>query len=139
MVGRKGPVVGARKKYAAIDDGKFVMHIVIVGADSGVNSPLHQKSGLAVFVINLVFIQIEPYLYPSLAGFYKGKGNFFIGKDIHSYVNEGFGLIDIFNDFFLGIVVKGKVDFGFGQGGNGYSYRKNNDEESKNTIFNISF
>jgi hypothetical protein len=30
----------------------------------------------------------------------------------------------------LGIVVEGKIDFGFGKGGNGYSYGKKNDEEN---------
>ena len=59
---------------------------------------------MAVLVINLVFIQIEPYLYTSLLGFYERKGDFSIGKDIHGYVNKGFGLIDIFDDFFLRIV-----------------------------------
>ena len=71
---------------------------------------------MAVSVINLVFVQIEPYLYSSLAGFYERKGNFFVGKDIHGYINKGFGLIDISDDLFLGIVGEGEVDFGFGQG-----------------------
>ena len=94
---------------------------------------------MAVSVINLVFIQIEPYLYPSLASFYEGKGDFFVGKDVHGYINEGFGLIDISDDFFLGIVGEGEVDFGFGQGGNGYSYGKDDYEKGKNTKFNVLF
>jgi len=54
--------------------------------------------------------------YTSLAGFYKRKGDFSIGKDVHRYVDEGFSLVDVFNDGFLGIVQEGKVDFGFCQG-----------------------
>jgi len=92
------------------------MHNIVVSADPCFNSLLHQETGLAVLVINLVLIQIEPYFYTSLAGLYKRKGNFSIGKYIHGYIDEGFGLIDIFNDFFLWIVVEGKVDFGFGKG-----------------------
>jgi len=74
-------------------------------------------------------------------GFYEGKGDFFVGKDIHSYINEGFGLVDIFNNGFLGIVREGEVDFGFGQAGKGYSYTKDEDEDEKgkNTIFSILF
>ena len=60
---------------------------------------------MAVLVINLVFIQIEPYLYASLLGFYKREGDFSIGKDVHGYINKGLGLIDIFDDGFLGIIV----------------------------------
>jgi len=66
---------------------------------------LHQETGLAVFVINLVFIQIEPYLYTSLTGFYEREGYFLIGEDVHGYINKCFGLIDIFDDSFLRIVV----------------------------------
>jgi len=81
------------------------VHNIIVSADSYFDSLLHQEAGLAVFVINLVLVQIEPYLYTPLASFYKRKGNFFIGKDIHGYINKGFGLIDIFDDLFLRIIV----------------------------------
>jgi hypothetical protein len=115
------------------------MHNIIVGTDSCFDSLLHQETGLAVFVINLVFIQIEPYLYTSLVSFYKREGNFSIGKDIHGYINKGFGLIDIFDDGFLGIVREGEVDFGFGKGGNRYSYRKNDYEKNKNTKLSIPF
>jgi len=80
------------------------MHNIIAGADSCFDSPLHQEAGLAVSVLNLVLIQIEPYLYTSLLGFYERKSDFFIGKDIHGYIDGGLGLVDIFNDFFLGIV-----------------------------------
>ncbi len=100
------------------------MHNIIVRTDSCFDSPLHQETGLAVLVFNLVFIQIELYLYTPLLGFYEGKGDFSIGKYIHGYIDGGLGLIDIFNDFFLRIVREGEVDFGFGQGGNRYSYGK---------------
>jgi len=92
------------------------VHNIIVSADSCFDSLLHQETGLAVFVINLVLIQIEPYLYSSLAGSYERKGDFSIGKNIHGYINEGLGLVDVFNNGFLGIVRKGEVDFGFGKG-----------------------
>jgi len=49
-------------------------------------------------------------------GFYEGERNFLIGKDIHSYINEGLRLVDVFNDSFLWIVIEGEVDFGFSQG-----------------------
>jgi len=94
---------------------------------------------LAVLVINLVLIQIEPYLYTSLAGFYEGKGNFSIGKDVHGYVDGSLGLVDVFNNGFLGIVREGEVDFGFGKGGKRYNYGKEEDEKGENTIFSISF
>jgi len=139
VIGGKGPVVGARKKYTVIDNGEFVMHNIVVGADSGFNPLLHQETGLAVFVINLVLIQIDSYLDTSLAGFCKREGDFSIGKYIHGNIDEGLGLIDIFNDFFLGIVREREVDFGFGQGGKGYSYTKDEDEKYKNSIFSISF
>jgi len=115
------------------------MHNIVVSADSCFDPLLYQEAGLAVLVINLVFIQIEPYLYPSLAGFYKREGDFFVGEDIHGYINEGFSLVYIFDDFFLRIVGEGEVDFGFGQGGNGYSYGKDEDEKCKNTKSSISF
>jgi len=88
-----------------VDDGEFIMHNIIVRADSCFDSLLHQEAGLAVLVFNLVFIQIEPYLYTSLLGFYEGKGDFSVGKDVHGYVDGGLGPVDIFDDFFLGIVV----------------------------------
>ena len=46
---------------------------------------------------------------------------------MHCYIDEGFGLVYIFNDFFVRIVVKAEVGFGFGKGGNRYSYGKDND------------
>ncbi|GAG78778.1 unnamed protein product [marine sediment metagenome] len=72
-------------------------------------------------------------------GFYKKEGNFSVGKDVHGYVNRGFGLIDIFDDFLLRIVREGEVDFGFGKGGNRYSYAKDEDEKCKNTKLSIPF
>jgi hypothetical protein len=60
-------------------------------------------------------------------GIYEREGYFFIGEYVHRYINEGFGLIDIFDDSFLRVIVKGEVDFGFGKGGNRYSYGKDND------------
>ena len=50
-----------------------------------------------------------------------------IDKGVHSYIDKGFGLINIFYDDFLGIIREGEIDFGFGEGGNRYSYVKNND------------
>ena len=60
-------------------------------------------------------------------------------KDIYRYIDKGLGLIDIFNNFFWRIIVKGEVNFGFGKVENRYNGRKNNYEKSKNTIFSISF
>ncbi|GAG71135.1 unnamed protein product, partial [marine sediment metagenome] len=54
--------------------------------------------------------------------FCEREGDFSIGKDVHGYINEGFSLINISDDFFLEVIVKGEVDFGFGKGGNRYSY-----------------
>ena len=48
-------------------------------------------------------------------------------KDIHRHIDEGFDLVDIFDELFLRIVREVEVDFGFGQGGNRYSYVKDND------------
>ncbi|GAJ21444.1 unnamed protein product [marine sediment metagenome] len=62
------------------------------------------------------FIQIYLYLYPSFLGIYERESYFFIGKYVHSYIYEGLGLVDIFDDGFLRIVRKGEVDFGFGKG-----------------------
>jgi len=60
VVGGKGPVVRTGEQYAVIDNGKFVMHNIIVGADSDVNSLLCQETGLAVKIDRLFLIQIEP-------------------------------------------------------------------------------
>jgi hypothetical protein len=110
-----------------IDNGKFVVHNIIVSADSYFYPLLHQKTGDAVGRSNLGSVQIDPYLYPSFLGIYKRKGNFFIGEGVHCYIDEGLSLVYIFNDFFLRIVREGEVDFGFGQSGNRYSDGKDND------------
>jgi len=94
-----------------------VVHNIIVSADSHFYPLLHQKTGDTVGRLNLRSVQIDPYLYPSFLGIYEREGYFFIGEYIHSYIDEGLSLVDIFDDFFLRIVVKGEVDFGFGKGG----------------------
>jgi len=91
------------------------VHNIIVSADSYFYPLLHQETGLAVLVINLVLIQIDSYFYTSLLGFCEREGYFLIGEYVHSYIDDGFGLIDIFNDGFLRVVRKGEVDFGFGK------------------------
>ncbi|HZK12032.1 MAG TPA: hypothetical protein VFD10_06755, partial [Atribacterota bacterium] len=77
--------------------------------------------------------------YPSFLGILKRKENFFIGKGVHGYIDEGFGLINILNDGFLGIVREGEIDFGFGKSGNRYSYKKDEDKKRKNTKLSIPF
>ncbi len=78
-----------------IDNGKFIVHNIIVGADPYLHPLLHQKTRDAVGGFNLRSIQIDSYLYSFILGIYKGGGYFFISKDIHSYIDEGLGLVDI--------------------------------------------
>jgi len=115
------------------------MHVVIVGTYSDKYSIFNQHVGLAIWIDRLFLIHEESYLYASFSCFYQGSGNFFVGKDIHGDIYDGFCLIDMFYDFFLGMVVLGKVDFCFGEGGNGYSYGKDNNKKNKDAIFRISF
>jgi len=103
------------------------MHNIIVSADPYFYPLLHQKTGDAVGRCNLRSIQIDPYFYPLFLSIDEREEYFFIGKGVHCYIDEGFGLVDIFNDGLLGIIREGEVDFGFGQGGNRYSDGKDND------------
>ena len=92
----------------------FVVHNIIVSADSYFYPFLQQKTGSTVGGFNLRSIQIESYFYSSLLGIYERKAYFFIGEYVHRYIDEELSLIDIFNDFFLRIIVEGEVDFGLG-------------------------
>jgi len=115
------------------------VHNIIISADPYFYPLLHQKTGDTVGRFNLRSIQINPYFHSSFLGIDEREEYIFIGKGVHGYIDEGFGLVDIFNDGFLGIVREGEVDFGFGKGGNRYSYGKDEDEKCKNTKVSIPF